>query len=158
MKLRALVFLWALVAAPAFASTWKSGNCNGPSTTTVSSGGYACVRPESEADDPTVIQVKDCDNFELGLVEDRNGNGSGATALTATLQWCPVDNADTTVNTDAERDAACVTYTDGVNPATLTGDGLIQGAGSPSGYIRVNMGGTFAADPEIWLHCNGPLE
>lgn len=156
---RALVTLGALLlASQAGAATWKSGTCSGPSTTTVSSGGYACARPISETDDTAVIQVKDCDNIDFGLVEDRNGNGSGATALTATIQWCPVDNGDSTVDTDAERDAACVNYTDGSSAVTLTGDGTIQGIGSPSGYIRVNMGGTFAQDPEIWLHCNGPLE
>ena len=149
MKFRsALLALW-LLAAPADASVWKKW-CGLETTGALFSGQYACAVPTSNSDDTEILSVGACDNIDVGLVEDSNGDATGATALTATLQWCPTLQTDATVNTDAKRDAACVNFVNG----TLTGDGALQGAGAPSGYVRLNFGGTFAGDPKVFVRCN----
>lgn len=156
MRTFVLILLGVLAAAPAIAAGWKP-NCG-----TVTAGGVeqftralspmavACLVPTSNTDHGEIISVKGCENVDLGMTEDSDGDGVGGTAFTATLQWCPVNEDDATVDTAGERTAACVDYASG----TLTGDGTIQGVGVPSGFLRVEVGGTFAGDPKVWLKCN----
>lgn len=143
-----LALLW--LAGPAHASTWRKGCTETSTLNSMLPGMFACATPTSATDDTNIIGVQDCENIDVGMVADSNGDGTGATALTATLQWCPISQLDATVNTDTKRDAACVDIANN----TVTGDGTLQGAGIPSGYIRINFGGTFAADPKVWIRCN----
>lgn len=148
-----LAILGALLgAARSDAATWRSF-CQSQTSAVLYPGETACSVPTSNSDDPEIIGVQNCENVDLGLYGDLNGDGTSATALTATLQSCPVGKGDGTVNTDAKRDLACEDYANG----TITGGGHVQGAGIPSGFARVNLGGTFAGDPGLFLKCNGPL-
>jgi hypothetical protein len=150
VNLRLFLVLLVLPLA-AEASAWKRW-CGADTSTGLAVGQYACILPASNADDSVILSVGACENIDVGLTGDLNGDGASASSLTATLQWCPVSQTDATVNTDAKRDAACVDYTNG----TMTGDGTLQGAGIPTGFVRINMGGTFAADPVVFVKCNGP--
>lgn len=151
MTRRLVLLAFVLFACPALAAEvdWSMW-CGGGTATNLSPGNYACAIPTSNAHHTKIIRVGRCENIDAGLSEDSNGDGTGGTAFEATLQWCPVGPDDATVNTDAERAAACVDFDSG----TLTGDGTIQGAGPPTGFVRFEVGGTFAGDPRLWIRCN----
>jgi len=152
--LTALGVLGALLLAhPSWAITWQKNCQTGSSVTSISTGGTACASPASATDDTDTIDVRQCENIDVGVAEDQNGDATGGSAYTATLQWCPVAESDATVNTDAEEDLACVDFPSG----TITGSGTIQGAGVPSGWVKLQSGGTHAGDPQIWLKCNGAI-
>lgn len=151
MRITALALALALIASEANAVSWLRDGEGGP-ISELRPPGTARALPTSNTDDVEVLDVIECENIDFGLSGDLNGDGTTASLFTATLQWCPINRSDASVNTNAKRDAACVDYSNG----TLTGDGTLQGAGVPSGQIRVNVGGTFAADPVLWIHCNGP--
>jgi len=145
------ILLALCVAFPAAAATWQR-RCLAGAENTVD-GVYlnwsVCSVPTSATDDLEILDVERCSDFDVGLSVDANGDGTGATALTWQLQWCPVPQSDAVVNTDAERDASCVDIGEPV-----TGEGNLHGSGRFSSWIRVNLGGTFAGDPVFFLSCN----
>lgn len=143
------IFLALLVAVPAHASTWKKW-CGNESTEGLARWASACVLPTSNSDDSRILSVGACENIDVDFYGDRNGDGTTASSLLATVQTCPAPQDDPTVNTDAERDAACED-----TACALTGGGHCMGIGVGSGFVRVNFGGTFAADPQISIKCNG---
>lgn len=144
------VALFAL-AHPALAAEWKLAGSNTTASVALPPNTYWSM-PTSNSDDLNVVDVTACDNVDFGLSSDANGDGAAAGSFTATPQWCPTDRSDSVVNTNGERDNACVTFAS----STLTGSGTDQGIGFPSGYFRVQVGGTHANDPIVWFHCNGP--
>jgi len=159
--LTALGVLGALLwASPSWGVGWiKNCQTGGSTITSISAGGVACAEPTAATTDTEILDVRSCENIDVGQTADKDGDATGATALTATLEWCPFAQSTlggataTTIYTDAERNAACVDYSGGV----ITGDGTIQGAGVPSGFVRTQTGGTFAGDPVVWIKCNGAI-
>lgn len=149
MRLAIAFGIVLLFAAVADAATWKK-NCGNDATTGLARWQTACLLPTSNSDDGQVVSVGACENIDVDFFGDRNGDGTTASLLVMTLQTCPVPDDDATVNTDAERDAACEDTT-----CALTGGGHCMGVGIGSGFVRVNMSGTHSADPQISIKCNG---
>ena len=149
-----ILVLSVLLASPAFAIAWDQ-HCNTSRTmaspAAITPGTRACASPASNSDDTEILGVGACENIDVGLAEDADGDGTGGSSLTTQLQWCPGSERDLTAG--SVQDNACVDYSGGSG----TGNNLIQGAGVPTGYVKVQVGGTHAGDPQVWLKCNGPI-
>lgn len=116
-------------------------------------GMTACVVPSGLTDSSKIISVPDCENLDATFFADWNGDGTGATGLTATLESCGLSERDATtagLDTELERDRHCVDFAGGA----ILGGGNWQGAGAPANFLRFKFSGTFAGDPRISLRCN----
>lgn len=154
---RLLLILGALLlASPVYAIAWdefcsSSRTLTAPAAMTTTRANQVCASPASNSDDTEIIGVAACENIDVGVAEDEDGDGTGGSALTWQLQWCP--GSETSLTAGSVQDNACVDY----SGASGTGNGTVQGAGVPSGYVKIQVGGTHAGDPIIWIKCNGAL-
>lgn len=148
----ALLLAISLVAPASFASDWfydcKSGSAYTDATNSIglTPPHTACARPTSNADDTQILGVL-CDNVDVQVFPDEDGDGTGATALTYQVQLCP--SAESTL-TAGEQDNACLN----LSGASGTGSLTVQGAGVASRHLKLQIGGTFAGDPVIFVGCN----
>ena len=145
------VLLWAL---PTWSAAWQKGCQSGAAftVTAVGVGGFVCYEPTSNSDDSTVLDVQACENFDVLVYADLDGDGTGGTAQTHAIQHCPSGNTAAGTDTVAEQDNACVTFTTG-GSHTGTGETL----GAAASWVKIQAGGTFAGDPRVIVRCNGAL-
>ena len=125
MRLLALLIaLLALVSSPAFSAGWYLNCDTGQNTTRiVARNSMVCAQPTTNADDTDVLNVEACENFDVLIYSDRDGDGTAASTLTHQIQHCPGGDGD--LGTDAIQDAACVDL-----GSTHTGTGATLAFGS----------------------------
>ena len=146
-----LLFLAVLlVAGQVTAAEWLFDcNANISGVRSLDPGQTACSNPTGITDDTPIISLSNCENFDVHVYDDADGNGTGSASLTYTLKVCPDPHG--TFATDAIEDLACPTFSSG---GSITGSGQTLGAAAP--FFKVTMGGTFtsSSDPRILIQCN----
>ena len=128
--IRTFTILCLLVVGAGTASADWLKFCSGSAVaTSVGSGEWVCHNPASADDDPGLLSVMNCENWDAGWYDNITGDGSGDTDGTAAAYTCPFV-ASTATDTEAERLLACQPLNGGTTlNATSTeifGGGLIK--------------------------------
>lgn len=150
LGLGALMAPGAVLAAPAQESSWTRGCQSGQTTKNLVGGAYACYSSTSAGLEPSspILYVGDCDNVDVFMWDDPDGDGASICTVTWAIQGCPPGGS--ALASDALKNAACNTLT-GV--ANLNGDDVRGNLAAE--YIRV-VGQGAGANPtqcQILVKC-----
>ena len=149
LKVIAAIAAMIPVVANGAEISWLKFCRAGSTVTSITPGTWACMLPLASGDHSTVLSVGSCENFDILITPDANGDTVTGTALTYSMKHCPSTNDS--LDTMAKRDAACVEYNPG---GAVTGSGETLGAGGV--YFYVKTGGTHAGDPQLTVRCSQP--
>ncbi len=159
MRLILTLVLGVLLGSPALAqNAWIKNGIGTVGVTTATPGSTYRFRSDDSETDSTIIDVRACENLDMVVTADRDGDATGDVAAVWTPESCPFANSTlggatpTTVFTETERGLACVDFPG----SAITNTGMVQGMGTGTGWFRVNVTTPHTNDPELWLKCNGP--
>ena len=128
----ALVAPVVVFAVPAQVANWSRACQTGSTTKNLEGGSFACYTPavgaSLESASP-ILDTSDCENIDVFLWDDFDGDGTSCT-VTWAVQGCPPGAS--ALATDALKNAACNTLT-GV--ANLSGDDVKSNLAAQ--YVRV---------------------
>ena len=142
------VLLWA---SQSLAADWLNGCQAGRTVTSIQRNGFVCTKPTNASQDPAILDVGACENFDVLIYADHDGNTTGATGSTYLLKHCPAP--ETILDDAAKKAAACVTFDPGGGSYTSTGETL----GAAAQWFWVDVGGTVTSSNEgmVIVRCNG---
>ena len=123
----------------------------------IHAGGTVCTFPTAADPDPPVLDTTACENFDVLIYADADGDATACAACAYSLEHCPMPanqvaaTDDDNQLTEAEAANACVPYTDGGVHAT-TGETL----GAAADAFWLDQTGDVTNDPVIRVRCNPP--
>ena len=143
----AIVILFATAASGINEQWFKFGDSTRTAVTGVKPGEWVASTPDSISDDTQILSIG-CENYDVQINPDLDGNGTGGTALTWQIQHCPAPQS--TLNTETLQDNACDDFS---SVGAITGSGEIFGAALV--FIKFKMDGAHADDPQVIVSCVG---
>jgi hypothetical protein len=130
----------------------------GAAVTSVGAGETVCTFPTSTDPDPPVLDTTSCENFDVFVYDDADGDGTACGACAYKLTHCPMPANKTAADdddnqlTETEAANACELFETGHTKPTI-GDTL----GAAADYFWLNQDGTVTNDPVVRVRCNAGL-
>jgi hypothetical protein len=151
-----------LCSTAARGADWLSGCQNiaatraaaraGIAVTSVPAGGSVCTFPTSTDPDPPVLDTTACENWDVLIYSDADGDGTACGACTYSVEHCPFPANKTAADdddnelTETEAGNGCVAFSTG---------GTHSATGETLGGASDDQTGTASNDPVVRVRCNG---